>query len=133
MYAFFMASILNTPKTQTAGEGQWEKINLSGLPRWTRAAEGHVSPPSLMGHGQAQGAETQEEKEPRIWKFPPLKSVLPAHVEDWAGEEVEGMLKHFLRTHKSLLDGFPLARGSSGGGVYFLLPTLKKLQKPMGP
>lgn len=76
--------------------------------------------------------EMQEQKEPQTWNSP-LKSVLPAHVEDWLRDAEQGMLKHFLRTHKSLFNGFPLARSSSGGGDYFLLPTLKKMQKPMGP
>lgn len=31
-----------------------------------------------------------------------------------------------LRTHKNVLNGFPLARSSSGGGGHILLPTLKK-------
>lgn len=62
--------------------------------------------------------ETQEQKEPQRWNSP-LKSVLPAHVEDWRRGAAQRMLKHFLRTHKSLLNGFPLARSSSGGGDYF--------------
>lgn len=107
--------------------GCWwrQKFNMGYLPRRTRAAEGHVSLPSVMGDRQARGAadEMQAQKEPQVWNSP-LKSVLPVHDEDWRREVAEGMLKHFLRTHKSLFNGFPLARSSSGGGVYFLLPTL---------
>lgn len=114
-------------------EEPWLKFNPRYLPCQTRVVEGHVSLPSVMGDRQAQQRGTvvrcRSSEEPKIWNSP-LKSVLPAHDEDWRKEAAQGMLKHFLRTHKSLFNVFPLARSSSGGGDYFLLPTLKKMQKP---
>lgn len=119
----------STPKIQRLGCWWRHEIFTSsnqsyGRPCFTPLRDGRQSSTRHSG-------EMQEQKEPQIWNSP-LKSVLPAHVEDWWREVAVGLLKHFLRTHKSLSNGFPLARSSSGGGVYFLLPTLKKMQKPMG-
>lgn len=122
-------------KTKVADEEPWQRFSMRYLPRQTRAVEGHVSLASVSGVREAQQWGTVvrwRSRRSHRHEIPSLKSVLPAHVEDWRREAAQGMLKHFLRTHKSLFIGFPLARSCSGGGDYILLPTLKKMQKPMG-
>lgn len=109
-----------------------QKANKRYLPLQTRAVEGHVSLHSVKGLGKVALSGVRCRSRRRRSEIPSLKSVLPAHVEDWLRGAVQGMLKHFWRPHKSLLNVFPLVRTPPGGGDYFfLLPTLKKMHGPL--
>lgn len=91
--------------------------------------------------------EQEEQQQQQTWDFlffVPSSAVGPT-CACWGlsgSPEDEGMFKRFRRTHKSLLDGLPLARRFLGRWrldfFSFLLPALqkkkkKKMQKPRGP
>lgn len=72
--------------------------------------------PSVTGHRQSSAERRSVEMQKhKVMKFPPLKSVLPAHVEELTGV-AQGMLKHFWRAHKKFVQWAPIGQGFSGGG-----------------
>lgn len=89
------------------------------LPPQTRDFEDHVSHPLRDGTQTELGREAlsrdAEAEGAVVMKFPPLKSVLPAHVEELTGV-AQGMLKHFWRAHKKFAQWAPIGQGFSGGG-----------------
>lgn len=118
-------------KTEAANEDQWQKFNMKYLPRPTRAVESHVLLPSVMGdkHRVQQwdaGAEGAKDM-----KFP-LKSVTCAC---WGLTErsCRRDAKHFLRTHKSLFSGFPLARSSLRRWCLLFITNTLKDEQPHEP
>lgn len=72
-------------------------------------------------------SEMQEQKEPKIWNSPWSQSYLRMLRTD--RKSVRRDAKHFLRTHKSLFNGFPLARSSLRRWcLHFITNTLKHEQ-----